>query len=83
MNDIAEEIGEENGKNGRGNADNAADAPENCTVYRKNDEDDFFFAGVSKKSCGGKKSAKKQKVAFFKINTHNFFKRAVLRRPEI
>ena len=24
-------------------------APENCTVYRKNDDDDFLFAGVTRK----------------------------------
>ena len=37
-------------------------APENCTVYRKNDENDFLFAGVTKKSGGKSKSAKKLKV---------------------
>ena len=41
---------------------NKNSAPENCTVYRKNDEDDFLFAGVTKKSGGKSKGAKKQKV---------------------
>ena len=41
---------------------NKKSAPENCTVYRKNDEDDFLFAGVTKKSGGKSKGAKKQKV---------------------
>lgn len=34
--------------------------PKNCTIYRKNDEDDILFAGVKKNS--NKKGAKKQKV---------------------
>ena len=42
----------------------AAALPENCTVYRKNDEDDILFAGVKKNMNSNKKSAKpkKQKV---------------------
>ena len=38
---------------------------ENCTVYRKNDEDDILFAGVKKNMNSNKKSAKpkKQKVS--------------------
>ena len=42
-------------------AANATEAPpKNCTIYRKNDEDDVLFAGVNKKNK--KSSAKKQKV---------------------
>ena len=41
-------------------------APENCTVYRKNDENDFLFAGVTKKSGGKSKSAKKLKVRSYR-----------------
>ena len=37
-------------------------APENCTVYRKNDDDDFLFAGVTKKTGNKSKGAKKLKV---------------------
>ena len=37
-------------------------APENCTVYRKNDDDDFLFAGVTKKTGNKTKGAKKLKV---------------------
>ena len=37
-------------------------APANCTVYRKNDGNDFLFAGVTKKSGGKSKNAKKLKV---------------------
>ena len=40
-------------------------APENCTFYRKKDEDDMLFAGVKKSNKSNKKSAKKQKVFIF------------------
>ena len=41
-----------------------AAAPENCTMYRKTNEDDILFAGVKKNKNSNKKSAKpkKQKV---------------------
>ena len=42
-------------------------APENCTFYRKNDQDDILFAGVKKSNNSNKKSAKKQKVIFFSM----------------
>ena len=42
-------------------------APENCTAYRKNDDDDFLFAGVTKKSGNKSKGAKKLKVRISNI----------------
>merc|ERR1719245_1168940 len=51
---------------------NKKSAPENCTVYRKNDEDDFLFAGVTKKSGGKSKGAKKQKARNLKHNPETY-----------
>ena len=37
--------------------------PENCTVYRKNYEEDVLFAGIKRNIGSAKKSAKKTKVS--------------------
>jgi len=47
-------------------------APENCTFYRKKDEDDMLFAGVKKSNKSNKKSAKKQKARNLKHNPETY-----------
>jgi len=47
-------------------------APENCTAYRKNDDDDFLFAGVTKKSGNKSKGAKKLKARNLKHNPETY-----------
>ncbi len=74
--------------NGKTSNGAASEVPKNCTIYRKNDEDDILFAGVKKNA--NKRSAKKQKVRqiprlIFQsilVNLHFFQARHLKHNPE-
>lgn len=58
----------------------AEEVPKNCTIYRKNDEDDILFAGVKKNS--NKKGAKKQKVFIFTNSKNELYLNKILSGEE-